>query len=280
VNPAGDTPAEVWGVDRVYPDGSFMFQCHLFGYMDLAARLRPGAFVLDLACGEGYGAAVLAARDACVIGLDLDPAMLADSSRRYRAASFVAASAFRLPFPDASFDAIGALQMIEHVVETDELLAECARVLKPDGFMYVTTPNIDQLPASATKEFNPHHLRDFTPRELAAAMAPYFAGVELFGQTLDESLPRARALLDAAQKEWAVIERVERVERRVRGLPGPLRVRARRWLLRAAGIPRWPLPEAQAARDEIRAEDFRATQPAEASGNSIAIARAPRGRPA
>ncbi len=271
-----ESPADIWGVDRVYPDGSFMFQCHLFGYTDFASRLQPGARALDLACGEGYGAAVLAARGVNVIGLDLDPALLADSAARYRAATFVAGSALRLPFPDASFDAVGALQMIEHLVETDELLRECARVLKPGGFAYITTPNIDQLPGTASKEFNPHHVIDFTPAMLHAALSKHFDDVTVFGQTLDEALPRVRALIEAAQEEWAVIHHVERIERRVRAWPGPVRVRARRWLLRRAGIPQWPLPKAEAARAQIRAEDFRATQPAEASGNTIAIARAPK----
>jgi 2-polyprenyl-3-methyl-5-hydroxy-6-metoxy-1,4-benzoquinol methylase len=272
----GDSPADVWGIDRVYPDDSFMFQCHLFGYTDLASHLEPGARVLDLACGEGYGSAVLAARGARVVGLDLDAAFLSEAARKYRAASFVAGSALQLPFADASFDAIGALQMIEHLEQTDRLLSECARVLKPDGFAYFTTPNIDQLPDTASKEFNPHHVIDFTPSSLALALAPYFRDVEVFGQTLDETLPRTRALLEAAQKEWAVVGTVGDVERRVRNMPGPLRVRLRRFLLKRAGIPAWPLPEAERARREIRSEDFRATKPAEASGNTIAIARAPR----
>jgi SAM-dependent methyltransferase len=265
--------ADVWGVDRVYPDGSFMFQCHLFGYRDFAARVDPGARVLDLACGDGYGSAVLAARGCTTIGLDLDGPLLAESARKYRGATFVAGSALRLPFADESFDAVGALQVIEHLVETDDLLREIARVLRPGGSLYVTTPNIDKLPATASKEFNPHHLRDFTPAELRADLSRYFVDVELYGQMLDESLPRARRLLDAAQAEWRVIDRVGSVERIVRRLPGPARVRLRRLLLKAAGVPHWPIPEAEAARAEIRAEDFRAAEPADASGNTIAIAR-------
>lgn len=267
--------ADTFGADRVYPDGSFMFQCHLFGYLDMAARLPASARVLDLACGEGYGAAVLAARGHSVIGVDLEAPVLIAAASRYRAARFVAGDAMRLPFADATFDAIGALQVIEHVTDaqTDPLLVEAARVLKPGGLLYVTTPNIDKLPATASKEFNPHHFRDFNPAMLDEVLARRFSDVCLFGQMLDESLDRVQRLFSAAEREWALVDRVEKVERRVRGLPGPVRVRARRWLLRAAGISQWPLPEGDAARDEIRAEDFRATPPATESGNIIAVAR-------
>ncbi|MFN2613241.1 MAG: methyltransferase domain-containing protein [Actinomycetota bacterium] len=264
---------DVFGSDRVYPDGSFMFQCHLFGYRDLASRLQPGVRVLDLACGDGYGSAVVAARGCETVGLDLDGALLAQSAGKYRAARFVAASALRLPFAESTFDAVGALQVIEHLVETQELLREIARVLRPGGLLYVTTPNIAQLPATASKEFNPHHLRDFTPGELETELRAVFGEVQLYGQMLDESLPRARSLLTAAEAEWRVIDRVAAVERLVRGLPGPVRVRLRKVLLRLSGVPRWPLPEAEAARGAITAEDFRTAAPAEASGNTIAVAR-------
>lgn len=271
--------ADVWGADRVYPDGSFIFQCHLFGYQHLASLLPARARVLDVACGEGYGAAVLAARDGVTcVGVDLDPGLLARAADRYRAARFCAGDALRLPFPDGAFDAVGALQVIEHLPgeRTDAFVDELARVCAPGGFVYVTTPNIDRLPATASKEFNPHHLRDFNIAELRAVLSRRFDDVTLFGQMLDESRAHVQALLAGAAREWSVIGRVERVERIVRALPGPARVRLRRILLRFSGIPVWPLPDAEAARAQVRAEDFRAAEPAEESGNTIAIARQPR----
>lgn len=268
--------AEIWGADRVYPDGSFMFVCHLFGYLDFADRLQPGARVLDLACGEGYGAAVLADRLGGCIAIDITPALLAESALRYPQATFVAGDAFKLPFADASFDAVGALQVIEHVVDTNGFAAEIARVLRPDGVAYITTPNIDQLPVTATKEFNSAHLRDFTPRELRAELVKHFEDVTLLGQVLDESLPRVQRLLDGAAEEWKLIPAIERIERRVRRLPGPARVRLRRLLMRAAGIDAWPLPQTEAAREQIEASDFRATPPPEASGCTIAVCSRPR----
>jgi ubiquinone/menaquinone biosynthesis C-methylase UbiE len=264
--------ADLYGQDRVYPSDSFLFTCHLWAYRDLASRLQPGSRVLDLACGEGYGTRELASAGLDVIGLDLEPPVLVEAARRY-GQMFVAGDAFRLPFPDATFDAVGALQTIEHVSATREFVAECARVLKPNGLAYLTTPNIAQLPATASKEFNPWHLRDFTPAELQAELAPHFSVTELFGQVLDESLPRVQRLLDLARKEWEVVDRVAQVERLVRKLPGPLRVRARKLLYQLKGVGAWPNPQAEAARNAIKPEDFRAAPDPDASGCTIAICR-------
>lgn len=269
-----ETAADVWGVDRVYPDDSFIFKCHLFGYIDFAKRLAPGARVLDLACGEGYGAGVLAERAWCA-GLDITPDLLAESATRYPVVRFVGGDALNLPFADSSFDAVGALQAIEHLVETEEFLREIARVLKPGGVAYITTPNVDRLPPTATKEFNPHHLRDFTPHELRAELDRHFGDVHLYGQVQDETLPRTKALIAAAEKEWALTGKITRIERLVRGLPGPVRVPLRRLFLRLNGIPVWPLPEAEAARRSVRVEDFVLAGPPEISGCTVAIARRP-----
>jgi SAM-dependent methyltransferase len=268
--------ADIFGQDRVYPEDSFLFVCHLWGYRDFASRLRPGSIVLDLACGEGYGSQVLADAGHRVVALDLEAGVVADARTRYTGPSFVAGDALRLPFANGSFDAVGALQTIEHVPDAAPFLAECARVLRPDGLCYLTTPNIAQLPATASKEFNPWHLRDFTPPELAAECERWFDEVNLYGQMMDESLPRVKHLLELALREWEVVDRVARVERIVRRMPGPLRVRMRPLLLRAAGAGRWPDPEAEAARKAIRPEDFRAEDAAERSGCTVAVCRRPR----
>jgi len=275
---------DVFGQDRVYPEDSFLFICHLWAYRDFASRLAPGSLVLDLACGEGYGASELAHAGHRVVAVDVEAPVVLEADRRYGPIQqdstadrpvprFVAADAFRLPFPDETFDAVGALQTIEHVRETREFVSECARVLKPGGMAYLTTPNIARLPATASKEFNPWHLRDFTPQELHAELASGFSQVELYGQVLDESLPRVQELLKLARSEWEVVDRVARIERVVRRFPGPVRVAARRLAYRLTGVGAWPNPAAERARRAIRAEDFHAAPDPDASGCTVAICR-------
>jgi SAM-dependent methyltransferase len=100
------------------------------------------------------------------------------------------------PFPDASFDLIIASDVIEHVKETDVFLREVARLLKPDGEFFCTTPNYASLFSIVKvlqgKMFhNPlgkdverycfqEHVRYFTLRDLV----PYLRHLGLFANTV------------------------------------------------------------------------------------------------
>ena len=105
--------------------------CHRYAF---ARRFVRGARVLDAACGEGYGTALLADVAASVVGIDIEPQVVADATRRYASSRanvrFAAASVTRLPLADASVDAIVSFETIEHVGADDQRarLAEFARV--------------------------------------------------------------------------------------------------------------------------------------------------------
>ena len=98
--------------------------------------------VLDVASGTGLGSQLLHAYGAeLVVGAESDP----DALRHVRPApsglSFVRADAQALPFADASFDAVVSFETIEHLADARALLAECRRVLREEGLLYLSTPN-------------------------------------------------------------------------------------------------------------------------------------------
>jgi SAM-dependent methyltransferase len=108
----------------------------------VVAALRPleGLHVLDLGCGKGRFGRALADRGAEVIGLDISAGMLASADGLDR----VQASARRLPFASATFDAVVAVEVLEHV-ETqwlDVVLAEARRVLRPGGKFLIIDKNV------------------------------------------------------------------------------------------------------------------------------------------
>jgi SAM-dependent methyltransferase len=102
--------------------------------------LRPGGTALDVGCGTGRAlphlrAAVGAA--GTVAGIDLTPAMAAIASERGPAAI---GDARRLPFPDATADAVLAAGLITHPPEPMAGLAELARVTRPGGRLALFQP--------------------------------------------------------------------------------------------------------------------------------------------
>jgi 2-polyprenyl-6-hydroxyphenyl methylase/3-demethylubiquinone-9 3-methyltransferase len=102
-----------------------------------------GKAVLDLGCAGGFMAEALDDRGAAVTGID--PAAEAVAAARAHAEGtgrnirYDTGVGEALPYPDASFDAVVCVDVLEHVQDLDQVLAEVTRVLKPGGlFLYDT----------------------------------------------------------------------------------------------------------------------------------------------
>lgn len=100
-----------------------------------AARVGPGARVLDVATGPGYAAARAAARGASVVGVDIAHQMVALARQLHPGLEFRHADAERLPFADASFDAVAGNFVVLHLARPEQATAEFARVLAPGGHL-------------------------------------------------------------------------------------------------------------------------------------------------
>ena len=103
-----------------------------------AARVAPGARVLDAACGTGVLTAAAAARGAEPLGIDITSEMVAAAARRHPGLRFLQGDAERLEFPDGSFDAILAGFLLHHLPDPQTATAEFARVLAPGGRLAAT----------------------------------------------------------------------------------------------------------------------------------------------
>lgn len=115
--------------------------------LDKAARdLRAGGDqrILDAACGTGNFSRHLAARltgDGLVVGLDMSEPMLRQAVDRSagQRVGYVRGDASRIPFPDASFDAVCCFAALYLVDDPERVLAEMVRVLTPGGRLCVMT---------------------------------------------------------------------------------------------------------------------------------------------
>jgi SAM-dependent methyltransferase len=151
-----------------------------------ARRLVAGKRVLDAACGEGYGSALLADAAAEVVGVDIDAPSIAHARERYGRRTnltFETGNAIALDYPAGRFDLVVSFETLEHLSAQEELLAGFARVLTDDGVLIVSSPDKHEYREVAGFK-NEFHVRELYRDELLALVKPHFPAVRLYGQKL------------------------------------------------------------------------------------------------
>jgi SAM-dependent methyltransferase len=157
---------------------------HFHRYV-LAGELVTGKKVLDAACGEGYGSAHIARTAKTVVGVDNSKEAIDHASARYPADNleFQLADVCELPFENNQFDCIVSFETLEHLEDQSGLLKEFRRVLKPDGFLLISSP--DKAEYSDRRQYeNEFHVRELYRDELEALIQEQFPACRLLRQKL------------------------------------------------------------------------------------------------
>ena len=127
---------------------------------------------LDIGCGEGYNTRLMAERDAKVIGLDISTVFVQQAKSFQSEGSlipeYLIGNAQELPFADACFDFVTGFMSFMDIPDTETLLSEVWRTLKPGGFLQfsISHPCFD-LPRRK-------NLRDAEGRTYAFELGGYF----------------------------------------------------------------------------------------------------------
>ncbi len=172
-------------------------------YLFASERVQ-GMYVLDLGCGTGYGAKILARQAKQVIAADVDGFPLQYGEETYPDAKIqrvhLAPISDRqgLPFEDGSFDAVVSFEVIEHVPveQMEAFFAEVARVLKPDGMVILSTPN----KRVYIRYPDPYHVSLMTLDEFRRLLESRFNRVHLFGQVRSQQLPHTAMEFDVVSE--------------------------------------------------------------------------------
>lgn len=182
--PEGVPPLELTG-ERTLPDlpeENYWYRRHLVVYEWIADQLGAKS-VVDMACGEGYGTAVLAQNAASVIGVDANPEAFEHARAKYENERVtIVRDLIESYRPAEKVDAVTFLQTIEHVQDPAAVLRHFASLLNPGGAVFVSTPNLLTLaPEGAEKSDNPWHVKEYKPYEFRELCQEVFTDVKLYG---------------------------------------------------------------------------------------------------
>lgn len=157
---------------------------HLHRYY-LACELAKDKHVLDVACGEGYGSAILTRVARRVIGVDIAKDAVAHATANYATdiTSFLEGSATSIPVEDDSVDVVVSFETIEHLAEHEEMLSEIRRVLRPDGVLLISSPN-KAIYSDETGYQNPFHVKELYTDQFVELVGKTFPNVKHFAQKL------------------------------------------------------------------------------------------------
>ena len=150
-----------------------------------ARSLASGLEVLDLACGEGYGSAILAQVAARVVGIDAAESAIDHARRRYRQLNLElrVGDATAVPLPDDSMDLVVSFETLEHLEPQEAMLDEFVRVLRDDGLLLISSP--DKRTYSDERDYhNEFHVRELYRDQFEALLRERFPHVRLLGQKL------------------------------------------------------------------------------------------------
>ena len=145
-----------------------------------------GKIVLELGCGDGYGAAFLAKTAKEIVAIDYDEEIVLKANKKYVVPNlkFVSMDVTNLGFKDGSFDILCSFQVVEHI-PTEKLpvyFSEIKRVLKNKGEFYVSTLNLEKnLKSPLTYEKHPDHCKEYNFEEFKNLLEGAFAEVKIYG---------------------------------------------------------------------------------------------------
>ncbi|UTH76566.1 glycosyltransferase [Chromobacterium sp. IIBBL 290-4] len=145
--------------------------------------------VLDIACGTGYGSNVLYHAGAkMVFGVDISSEAVDYAKTHYTSdeknINFIEGSVTKIPFPDNYFDIVVSYETIEHLLEQKEMLSEISRVLRPEGFACISSPN-RTIFSEINPEHNQYHLKELDLDEFNDLLANEFSSIKYLSQRIN-----------------------------------------------------------------------------------------------
>ncbi|MEI3855659.1 MULTISPECIES: methyltransferase domain-containing protein [unclassified Ensifer] len=180
-----EVPAMPFTGERFVPEeeGNIAIE-HIHRYL-AASRLARGKTVLDIACGEGYGSALLAGVADRVFGVDVAADAVHHAKAKYQQENleFLCGDCSAIPVDDQSIDLVVSFETLEHHDKHDAFFAEIKRVLRTNGSLLMSSP--DKKYYSEERDFhNTFHVKELYESEFHTLVSRYFANSAFFSQRI------------------------------------------------------------------------------------------------
>ena len=146
--------------------------------------IKKGSYVLDIGCGDGYYAYQISKNKKIkkVIALDISKNSIEYAKRKYPHPNidFIVGEFEKINFNEKKFDAIYMCEIIEHFNNPDKVLKKISMILKPEGLLFISTPNFLRLENRIRKIFrkkpifvDKSHFKEFTFVDIEAMLKKY-----------------------------------------------------------------------------------------------------------
>lgn len=152
--------------------------------------------ILDVGCGEGYGAHFLTGAAQTVVAVDRDADVIEYARGKYKSARlrFEVRDIQALRSMEEHFDGITCFQVIEHLADAGHFLGIVQELLAKGGLFICSTCN--RLDSSGQNDIplNRFHVKEYLCEEFSALLTPFFASLEIFGVARSRKQKFYRAL--------------------------------------------------------------------------------------
>ena len=167
-------------IPKVNVGRAFYYE-HLTRYL-FASQIVKDKTVLDLGCGSGYGSFILknTGHAKKVIGIDISSDAINYAKENYddNDINFRIGDIRKLnSIKNNSIDIVVSFEVLEHIREQGKMLSEVKRILKKNGLLIISTPNILTYPKG-----NKYHLKELSPKNFEKLLKKHFKNINIFSQ--------------------------------------------------------------------------------------------------
>lgn len=167
------------------------FYCQYRAVYEYANNFIQAKRVLDVGCGEGYGANILARQAKEIVAIDRHKKTIQQAQRKYSLPnlSFNVQDVEQLSkYTPETFDVVCCFHVIEHLKEPTRLLLDIGKLLSESGILLISTPNRHSPFRSATGIEWPYHEREYAVDEFRKLLLSCFKNVTLYALQASEKV--------------------------------------------------------------------------------------------